>query len=104
MIINAIKDFIRENLEKGFDENTLKQGLIAKGWNKNDVEETFNSVKASKTPDSVVPDPGPSSVQYAGFWIRFSASAWDAMIMIPLTLFSYYLIFKGNFLIASVIS
>ena len=41
MLIDAIKN----NLQKGYSEEQIRQGLINKGWPANDVDEAINSAK-----------------------------------------------------------
>ena len=38
-------DAIKNNLQKGYSEEQIKQGLLNKGWPENDVEEAIHTAK-----------------------------------------------------------
>ena len=69
--------------------------MLSKGWNQTDIDDSINAAKNTATPDSKIPEPVPeTNLQYAGFWRRFSAWAWDYFVaLLPFTILSWYLFF-----------
>ena len=84
--------YIQESLKAGFDLNTTKKTLLDNGYPEDYIEEAANYVTGSinvskrdntetKEIEKSIYEDDMKKIEYAGFWIRLSASMWDGIIL-----------------------
>ena len=83
--------YIQESLKAGFDLNTTKKTLLDNGYPEDYIEEAANYVTGdidapkknmeTNKIDGIKDESDMKKIEYAGFWIRLSASMWDGIIL-----------------------
>lgn len=83
--------YIRQNLDAGYKIDAIRTALINSGFKPADIDDTINYVNSGGRSGS--PNIGSAgNIEYAGFWMRFSASIWDGLILgIPMTIIMFLL-------------
>ena len=87
--------YIQKNLRSGYVD-VIKKKLLSKGYSETDIDDTISYVKgqnnSKETPMAVS---ATAKIQYAGFWVRFSAMVWDWIIFgIPVSIIQILLIWS----------
>lgn len=82
MINQKLVDYVQKTLNSGYDISAIKNKLVTLGYSEIDVDDAINYVKSqSLQQQGGTKMANINNTQYAGFWIRFSAMVWDAIII-----------------------
>lgn len=57
MLNQQLLDFIKLQIQKGLDRETISKELLANGWNLQDIEEGFNAINGGIQPSTLIPKP-----------------------------------------------
>ncbi|PIR67630.1 hypothetical protein COZ97_03650 [bacterium CG_4_8_14_3_um_filter_33_28] len=63
MINQKLLDYIKNQVEKGKDKNSIKSSLLSVGWQDSDIEEGFRIMDDNKNQVNQEPPSAPMSVQ-----------------------------------------
>jgi uncharacterized RDD family membrane protein YckC len=98
MVNQQLTDFIKAQLQKGFNKEFITKELLGNSWTAEDVEEGFRIIATAPIPSPVPSAPifnnssqfldkpiaqnQQNQIEYAGFWIRWLSYFIDGLVLI----------------------